>query len=134
MNELIKLRRETGGPEPRRMGNPGRGELYDVADLVRERIAGKGDLTLDAPVIELREHKGVTAHRPGVGRLLHRLGLSHKKDLHAAEQARPDVARIRRDREVFRRPFMCNHPERPAFIPFRRLLHNRLSGRGMRPG
>ena len=79
VNELIKLRRETGCLEPRRMGNPGRGKLNDVADWVRGRIARQGDLTLDALVIELREHEGVTAHRSGVGKLLHRLGLSHKK-------------------------------------------------------
>lgn len=79
VNELMKLRRETGGLEPRRMGNPGRGKLNDVADWVRGRIADKGEMTLDALVIELRELKGVTAHRSGVGKLLHRLGLSHKK-------------------------------------------------------
>lgn len=79
VNALIKLRHETGGLEPRRMGNPGRGKLNDVADWVRARIAEKGELTLDALVVELAEHKGVTAHRSGVGKLLHRLGLSHKK-------------------------------------------------------
>lgn len=79
VNELIKLRGETGGLEPRRMGNPGRGKLNDVADWVRGRVAEKGELTLDALVVELREAKGVTAHRSGVGKLLHRLGLSHKK-------------------------------------------------------
>jgi len=61
------------------MGNPGRGKLNDVADWVRARVAEKGELTLDALVIELREVKGVTAHRSGVGKLLGRLGLSHKK-------------------------------------------------------
>jgi len=79
VNELIKLRDETGCLVPRRMGNPGRGKLNDVADWVRDRMAEKGELTLDALVIELREHKGVAAHRSGVGKLLHRLGLSHKK-------------------------------------------------------
>lgn len=79
VNELIKLRRETGGLGPRPMGNPGRGKLNDVADWVRGRIAEKGELTLDALVVELRVLKGVTAHRSGVGKLLHRLGLSHKK-------------------------------------------------------
>ena len=79
VNELIKLRRETGGLDPRRMGNPGRGKLNDVADWVRARIAERGEMALDALVIELRDLKGVTGHRSGVGKLLHRLGLSHKK-------------------------------------------------------
>jgi len=79
VNELMKLRRETGGLDPRRMGNPGRGKLNDVADWVRATLAEKGEMTLDALVVELREQKGVTAHRSGVGKLLRRLGLSHKK-------------------------------------------------------
>jgi transposase len=81
VNDLIKLRRETGSLSARRQGNPGRGKLTDVADWVRARLAEKGDLTLDARVIELRDHKDVEAHRSSVGRLLHRLGLSHKKKL-----------------------------------------------------
>ena len=76
---MIKLRRETGGLAPKRQGNPGRGKLNDVADWVRARIAEKGELTLDALVIELRAQLGIEAHRSAVGRLLHRLGLSHKK-------------------------------------------------------
>ncbi len=79
VNDLIKLRRETGSLSPKRQGNPGRGKLNDVADWVRARLAARGDLTLAALVVELREHKGVTAHRSSVGKLLHRLGLSHKK-------------------------------------------------------
>lgn len=79
VNELIKLRRETGGLEPRRSEAPRRSKLNEVADWVRARIADNGEMTLDALVIELRDLKGVTAHRSGVGKLLHRLGLSHKK-------------------------------------------------------
>ena len=79
VNDMIKLRRETGGLSPKRQGNPGRGKLNDVADWVRARIAETGDLTLDALVVELKAAHGITAHRASVGRLLHRLGLSHKK-------------------------------------------------------
>ena len=80
VNDMIKLKRETGGLEPKRQGNPGgRGKLSNVAGWVRERIAEKGDLTLDALVIELQEAHGITADRSSIGRLLHRLGLSHKK-------------------------------------------------------
>ena len=79
VNDMVKLRRATGGLSPKRQGNPGRGKLNDVADWVRRRLSEKGDLTLDALVIELREKQGVEAHRSSVGRLLGRLGLSHKK-------------------------------------------------------
>ena len=79
VNDMIKLRRETGALVPKRQGNPGRGKLNDVSDFVRAQIAEKGDLTLDALVIALRDRRGVAAHRSSVGRLLHRLGLSHKK-------------------------------------------------------
>lgn len=79
VNDMIRLRRETGSLAPKRQGNPGRGKLTDVADWVRDRIAGKGELTLDALVVELRETHGLGVHRSAVGRLLRRLGLSHKK-------------------------------------------------------
>ena len=79
VNDMVKLRRETGGLSPKRQGNPGRGKLNAVAVWVRRRLSEKGDLTLDALVIELREEQGVEAHRSSVGRLLGRLGLSDKK-------------------------------------------------------
>ncbi|WP_245271921.1 winged helix-turn-helix domain-containing protein [Mesorhizobium sp. LNJC391B00] len=39
--------------------------------------------------------RGVSVHRSNVGRLLHRLGLSHKKTLLASEQQRADVRQAR---------------------------------------
>ncbi|MEO5757152.1 MAG: winged helix-turn-helix domain-containing protein, partial [Mesorhizobium sp.] len=47
-----------------------------------------GDLTLDELCVEL-EGRGVTVHRSNVSRLLHRLGLSHKKRM-----ARPACKRF----------------------------------------
>jgi transposase len=79
VNDMVRLKRETGGLAPRPQGNPGRGKLASVADWVRRRVAGKGDLTLDELVVELDTHHGLTVHRSSVGRLLRRLGLSHKK-------------------------------------------------------
>ena len=66
VNELMKLRRETGSLAPH-------------SAFVRERMAASGELTLDELCIEL-EGRGVIVHRSSVGRLLHRLGLSHKKN------------------------------------------------------
>lgn len=80
VNELMKLRRETDSLQPRRQGHaPGSGKLAPHADFVRGRMAEAGDLTLDELCVEL-EGRGVSIHRSNVGRLLHRLGLSHKKN------------------------------------------------------
>jgi len=81
VNELMKLRRETGSLlVPRRQGHaPGWGKLAPHTLFVRERMATSGELTLDELCVEL-EGRGVEVHRSSVGRLLHRLGLSHKKN------------------------------------------------------
>ena len=78
---MIKLRRETGSLSPKRQGNLGRtGKLNDLNDWVRDRLAARGDLTLDELCVELTRDHGVTAHRSSVGRWLHRLRLSYKKN------------------------------------------------------
>jgi len=79
VNDMVRLKRETGTLAPKPQGSRGGGKLAGVADWVRRRVAGKGDITLDELVVELDEHHGLTVHRSSVGRLLHRLGLSHKK-------------------------------------------------------
>ncbi|WP_238719874.1 helix-turn-helix domain-containing protein [Nitratireductor alexandrii] len=78
VNELMKRRRETGSLEPRRQGHaPGWGKLAPHVGFVRGRMAHAADLTLDELCVE--EARGCVVHRSSVGRLLHRLGLSHKK-------------------------------------------------------
>lgn len=79
VNDMIKLRNQTGGLAAKKQGNPGRGKLTGVAPWVRERVAAQGDLTLDALVREISDAHGIEVHRSAVGRLLHRLGLTHKK-------------------------------------------------------
>jgi transposase len=79
VNDMIKLRSAIGSLEAKRQGNPGRGKLTDVAPWVRERIAEQGELTLDALVCDLKATHGIEVHRSAAGRLLHRLGLTHKK-------------------------------------------------------
>ena len=80
VNDMVKLKRQTGGlarkPFPGRLG---RGKLEPYKDWVRQRIGEQGDITLDQLARELREYFDVDVHRWTVGRLLHRLGLSHKK-------------------------------------------------------
>lgn len=80
VNELMKLRRETGSVEPRRQGPaPGGGKLAPHAAFVRRRMVEAGELTLDELCVELAA-RGVIVHRSNVARLLHRLGFSHKKN------------------------------------------------------
>jgi transposase len=79
VNDMVRLKRETGALEPRRQGNPGRGKLTKVTDWVRQRMSARPDLTLDELTAELEARHGLRVHRSSVGRLLHRLGLSHKK-------------------------------------------------------
>jgi transposase len=78
VNDMVILKRETGSLAPKRQGNPGVGKLSGQHEWLRSRMAENGDLTLDEPTVELAS-RGVRVHRSAVGRLLRRLGLSHKK-------------------------------------------------------
>jgi transposase len=81
VNDMIKLRRQTGGLAPKPQGNQGGcGKLSDLGGWVRARLTEKGDLTLDELRLEVEQAQGVTVHRSSVGHWLHRLGLSHKKN------------------------------------------------------
>jgi transposase len=79
VNDMVRLKRETGSLAPKRQGNPGRGKLTGVQGWVERRIAAQPDLTIDELTAELASRHGVQVHRSSVGRLLLRLGLSHKK-------------------------------------------------------
>ncbi|MER9250107.1 transposase [Mesorhizobium sp. M0590] len=97
VNNLIKLRRQTGSLEARRQGHVGGGKLERRAEFVRLRSAETGELTLDELCVELEGRGvglGVSVHRSNVGRLLNRLGLSHKKKLYwPASSSGPTCAR-----------------------------------------
>ena len=79
VNDMVRLKRETGELAPKRQGNPRRGKLTGVKDWVRSRIAAKSDLAIDELAAELGAEHGLKVPRSSVGRLLLRLGLSHKK-------------------------------------------------------
>lgn len=79
VNDMVRLKRETGSLDAKRQGNPGRGKLTDVLGWVRDRIADRPDMTIDELTAELLARRGISVHRSSVGRLLHRIGLSHKK-------------------------------------------------------
>lgn len=80
VNDMIKLKRETGRLLPRSFAvRKGCGKLEPHKDWLRARVDAKGDITLDELAVELKEQLGVDVHRWTVCRMLHQLGLSHKK-------------------------------------------------------
>nr|WP_157747677.1 winged helix-turn-helix domain-containing protein [Cohaesibacter sp. ES.047] len=78
VNNLMLLKKETGSVQPRKQGRPDKGKLGGHHEWITRRMSENGELTLDELCLELAE-RGVHVHRSSVGRLLHRLGLSHKK-------------------------------------------------------
>lgn len=80
VNDMVKLKRETGSLAAKPVGNRrGTGKLEPYKDWVRERIEERGDITTTELSLGLKEEFDLEVHSWSVGRLLHRLGLSHKK-------------------------------------------------------
>ena len=94
VNNMVILKRASGALAPARHGHLGGGKMAGHEEWVRSRLAENGDLTLNELCVALAG-RGVLVDRSTVSRLLHRLGLSHKKSLQAAEQLRPQIARAR---------------------------------------
>lgn len=116
VNELMKRRRETGSLVPCRQGHaPGSGKLAPHVVFVRARMAVSGELTLDELSAAV-EARGVMVHRSNVGRLLHRLGLSHKKTLQASDQERADIREARQMWIKRRKALLCQSLAALIFI------------------
>lgn len=80
VNDMIILKRETGGLEPRPQGNGGgQGKLGRLKDWIRARMDARPDLTLDDLVLAIADAHQMTVHRVSVWRVLRGLGLTHKK-------------------------------------------------------
>lgn len=79
VNDMLRLKRETGSLVPKPQGNPERGKLNGAKGWVERWIAAQPDLTIDALTAELAAEHGLEVHRSSDCRLLLRLGLSHKK-------------------------------------------------------
>ena len=79
VNDMVKLKRETGSLAPKRQGNPGRGKLSGVKPWVRAYVLEQKGTTLDELVVALREQQGIEVDRSSVCRLLHALDLTYKK-------------------------------------------------------
>ena len=80
VNDMVKLKRETGGLVPKGQGNGGGlGKLSGLKDWVARRIGQKHDLTTAELAAEIAATDGTGVHCGTVWRLLHRLGLTHGK-------------------------------------------------------
>lgn len=80
VNDMVILKRETGGLEPRAQGNGGgHGKLSAITDCIMRRMAEKPDLTLNDLVTELAYRDNIEIHRVSVWRFLRGLGLIRKK-------------------------------------------------------
>ena len=69
VNDMVILKRDSGGLVPQRQGHSGDGKLAPYGVWVRDRLAGKPDLTLDEIVVELASVHGVSVHRGTCQRL-----------------------------------------------------------------
>ncbi|WP_428545598.1 helix-turn-helix domain-containing protein [Profundibacter sp.] len=79
VNDMVKLKRETGALAPKRQGNPGIGKLTPHEGWVRAQVEAKGEITLDEMAARLQAERGVSVDPSSVWRLFRRLGLTHKK-------------------------------------------------------
>ncbi|MCY4190281.1 MAG: IS630 family transposase [Rhodospirillaceae bacterium] len=133
VNDMVKLKRETGSLAPKPQGNGGWSKLGPYDDWARRRLAERSDLTLEGLARALRDEHGLRVAVSLIGYWLHRLGLSHKKTLRAAEQSRPEVARERALWINRRQPFMVDFLHRLAFIDETSLKTNMIKKTGWAP-
>ena len=79
VNDMVKLKRETGALEPKPQGRAGHGKLASVTGWIDRRLRETGDLTIDQLVEEISDQYGIEAHRVSVWRRIRSLDLTHKK-------------------------------------------------------
>ena len=93
--KLMQRVRQTGSTSPAKIGGH-RGPLLEpYADLLRELVLAKKQITLREIKAALAERGVEVKALSTIADMLHRLERSHKKSLRASEQDRPDVARHR---------------------------------------
>src|SRR5215218_5354819 len=101
--KLMQRVRQTGSPAPAKTGGYRRPLLEKHADELQAIVASQAGITLREIKAALAARGIVVTALSTIADMLHRLGLSHKKSLRAAEQDRPDVARHRRRWRVWQR-------------------------------
>ena len=91
VNDMVKLKQETGSLAPKRQGNPGIGKLTPHESRVREQVKAKGEITLDEMAARLRTDRGVFVDPGSVWRLFQRLGLTHTKTFKRLSKSVPGL-------------------------------------------
>ena len=132
-NDMVKLKRATGGLVPKPRGKRWHGKLAGLAGWGTALLTARPSLTLDEIRDELAADQGIEVRRASIGDWLHRLGLSHKKTLLASEALRPEVAEARHIWRAHRQPFMRNMLERLVFIDETSLKTNLVKTTGWAP-
>lgn len=80
VNDMVILKRQTGSLAPRpNKRRTGHGKLAPHKEWIAARVEEQPDITLARLCLELEDRFGLKVNRSPVGRLLHQLGLSHKK-------------------------------------------------------
>ena len=59
VNDMVKLKRETGALEPKPQGRSGHGKLASVTGWIDRRLRETGDLTIDQLVEEISDRYGI---------------------------------------------------------------------------
>lgn len=85
-NNVIILHRSSGSLAAAKQGHPCGSKLSAHGEWLSERVASRGEVTLDELCVELAD-RGVEVHCATVGRFQHRLGLSNKKTSRQANSA-----------------------------------------------
>jgi len=78
VNDMVKLKRETGGLVAKPEGKGWHGKPAGFGDWARATPMAHPGPKLDAIRDALAAEQGLRVHRTSVGGWLHRLGLSHK--------------------------------------------------------
>jgi len=99
--KLLQRVRETGSTAPAKIGGYRRPILEPHADTLRKIAKSKPGITLREMRDALHERGISVKALSTICDMLHRLKVSYKKALRAAEQDRPDVARHRRRWQVW---------------------------------
>ena len=81
VNDMVKLKRETGALAAKPQGNGGWSKLGPYDGWARRWMAEHSDLTQEGLARALLAEHGLRVAVSSVGYWLHRLGLSHKKNV-----------------------------------------------------
>jgi len=80
VNDMMKLKRETGALKPRRLGNPSPGKLAPFEQWLRDQVAHNGELTLDELAWKLETEHSIKVSPSAIWRKLKALNISYKKN------------------------------------------------------